>query len=191
MKMFRLLLLAIVFGSTAAVSAPVFAQGPGFGGLPVNRFNAPVNGLGRFRGFRRGLLGNSGIISYPSMHEFSRTIPRPYGNSILPFYSLYPPVYYSHSVARPYGFSPYALPAGMQPAEGLLVAADVDKTKEIINPFFKPEDDGEATEEEPKETQASTRVASTTKMIVNPYFRKADAIAPRVIPNPYLAKKDH
>ena len=30
----------------------------------------------------------------------------------LPYFALYPPVYYSHPVARPYGYSPFAYPPG-------------------------------------------------------------------------------
>jgi len=33
-------------------------------------------------------------------------------NSTLPYYAVYPPVYYSYPVARPYGHSPYAYPPG-------------------------------------------------------------------------------
>jgi len=33
-------------------------------------------------------------------------------NSSLPYYSVFPPVYYSYPVARPYGYSPYAYPPG-------------------------------------------------------------------------------
>jgi len=33
-------------------------------------------------------------------------------NSTLPYYSVFPPVYYSYAVARPYGYSPYAYPPG-------------------------------------------------------------------------------
>ena len=31
----------------------------------------------------------------------------------LPYYALHPPVYYSHIVPRPYGYSPYAYPPGI------------------------------------------------------------------------------
>jgi len=30
----------------------------------------------------------------------------------VPYYALYPPVYYSYPVARPYGYSPFAYPPG-------------------------------------------------------------------------------
>jgi hypothetical protein len=33
-----------------------------------------------------------------------------YGGERLPFYTLYPPVYYSHVVPRPFGYSPFAYP---------------------------------------------------------------------------------
>jgi hypothetical protein len=34
-----------------------------------------------------------------------------------PYFALYPPVYYSHPVPRPYGFSPYAYPPGTMTPE--------------------------------------------------------------------------
>jgi hypothetical protein len=35
-----------------------------------------------------------------------------YANERLPFYSLYPPVYYKQAVPRSYGYSPFAYPLG-------------------------------------------------------------------------------
>ncbi len=36
-----------------------------------------------------------------------------YGGEALPYFSLYPPVYYSYRVPRPYGYSPFAYPSGV------------------------------------------------------------------------------
>ena len=36
-----------------------------------------------------------------------------YNQPRIPYYALYPPVYYSYPVARPYGFSPFAYPPGV------------------------------------------------------------------------------
>jgi hypothetical protein len=35
-----------------------------------------------------------------------------YANERLPFYSLYPPVYYKQAIPRSYGYSPFAYPLG-------------------------------------------------------------------------------
>jgi hypothetical protein len=37
--------------------------------------------------------------------------------ALLPFYALYPPVYYSYPVPRPYGYSPFAYPPGTMTPE--------------------------------------------------------------------------
>jgi hypothetical protein len=112
---------------------------------------------------------------YPPLefHEFARTIPRPFGNSIVPYFSLYPPVYYSHSVPRPYGYSPFALPPGVQPAEA--IAGPANNAEEIINPYVKPKEGNGAENDEKKDVKAEA--ISTTKLIINPYVRQKDKSA--------------
>jgi len=51
-----------------------------------------------------------------------------------PFFALYPPVYYSGIVKRPYGISPFAAPAGIAPVE-----LSVPHAITIKNPFFENE----------------------------------------------------
>jgi hypothetical protein len=53
------------------------------------------------------------------------------GNYRMPYYALYPPVYYSYPVARPYGYSPFAYPPGTITPEAPPQAAAV----EFRNPF--------------------------------------------------------
>lgn len=143
-------------------------------------------GASNFNG--RFFRGNANIIPPPSFHEFARTIPRPFGNSILPFYALYPPVYYSYIVPRPYGFSPFALPPGKAPAEALVQGSAAPA--EIINPYYRPNDD--AAEEvpekpagmksasvminrhvpqtdSPKQQESAARPAQPGQMIFNPF----------------------
>ncbi len=102
--------------------------------------------------------------------------PYPYLGSVnqpkVPYYALYPPVYYSYPVARPYGYSPFALPPGVEPVE-----PQEPRAEEIINPFYRakggeseaksPADDGKAA---PSGTPAKT--ASLRRLIVNPYYRQ-------------------
>ncbi len=62
-----------------------------------------------------------------------------YGNTgymdRIPYYALYPPVYYSYPVARTYGYSPFAYPPGTMTPE---VRPQV-KAAEYINPFVPKE----------------------------------------------------
>lgn len=55
----------------------------------------------------------------------------------IPFFALHPPVYYSRPVPRPYGFSPFALPPGIAPAEMQYVPQPVAEMKIIENPYVK------------------------------------------------------
>jgi len=52
-----------------------------------------------------------------------------------PFYAMFPPVYYSYPVPRPYGYSPFAYPPGTMTPE--VLSAQVSST--ITNPYFSPE----------------------------------------------------
>ena len=71
-----------------------------------------------------------------------------------PYYALYPPVYYSYPVARPYGYSPFAYPPGVltpeaKPALGgqtyinpfvpsKIGAVDADKTTSVGRVYYNP-----------------------------------------------------
>ena len=127
-------------------------------GRPAPRLRGapPLVGRGA-RGVDTLYYGNTG-------HEFARTIPRVFGESILPYFSLYPPVYYSQPVPRPYGFSPFALPPGMQPAEGYIATAEPEVT---INPYYKPASP-DVNEAEPKKQET----VAMPQFIENPYFVK-------------------
>ena len=84
----------------------------------------------------------------------------------LPYFSLQPPVYYSHVVPRPYGFSPFATPPGMIPAEMLVAPAP----KMIENPHFNPEDKKPA--DEPTDAKpAAGRNTAAARAVVNPFYR--------------------
>ena len=54
----------------------------------------------------------------------------------IPYFALHPPVYYGEKVARPYGFTPFATPPGIVPAEVQFVPKEL---KEIANPFYREE----------------------------------------------------
>ncbi len=107
-----------------------------------------------------GGYGVHHIFGGRSLHEFARTIPRAFGGNDLPYFALFPPVYYSHVVPRPYGYSPFALPPGVQPAEA--IAGPPEEATEIINPFYHPND-------EEKQSELTEEVAMKSKMILNPF----------------------
>jgi hypothetical protein len=86
-----------------------------------------------------------------------------YGNTGLyferiPYYALYPPVYYSYPVARTYGYSPFAYPPGTMTPQAAPSAA----AAEYINPYVP---------KSPKTT--SDRTASAARVYYNPYVAQA------------------
>ncbi len=88
---------------------------------------------------------------------------------VLPYFSLYPPVYYSDVVPRPYGYSPFALPPGIAPVEK--VPAKVE-AQEVVNPFYRPE---------AADQQADGKTASTGQLIINPYVVDSAHVDPRLV----------
>ena len=90
-------------------------------------------------------------------HGLYRSSASPYSLGqipVPPYFALHPPVYYSQPVARPYGYSPFALRPGQQPAEPII--QEVTKPAHIINPFYKGTDqkkDGKLIENKAKTAQ--------------------------------------
>jgi len=76
----------------------------------------------------------------------------------IPYFALHPPVYYSHPVARPFGFTPFAVPPGVMPME-MKVSPQL---KVMVNPHYRPK------KQNSKKT--SNRVAGG-ELIVNPFYR--------------------
>jgi hypothetical protein len=77
----------------------------------------------------------------------------------VPYYSLFPPVYYSYPVARPYGYSPFAYPPGTMTPEIQQQTAAV----EYRNPFVP---------QQPKQA-SQDKTASAPRMYYNPYVKQA------------------
>ncbi len=83
-----------------------------------------------------------------------------YNQPRIPYYALYPPVYYSYPVARPYGFSPFAYPPGVMTPD----VAPQPRAAEYRNPYV------------PSPTQpkpAADKMATTGKMYFNPFVEQA------------------
>ncbi len=108
------------------------------------------------------------------------------GDRDIPYFAAHPPVYYSHIVARPYGYSPYAyLPGIVTPGFELTMPPYWDgeqwqgrqSPEQIVVPPSEPE---------PK---ANPAVAQTVR---NPFFSDADDAPSRVsgkalrIRNPFV-----
>lgn len=85
-----------------------------------------------------------------------------------PFYAIYPPVYYSGPVGRPYGYSPFAYPPGY-----VTPAAQPPAPKEVANPFVPRQ----------QKTTTGDRTASLPKILVNPFVdqRRATKFASRAL----------
>jgi hypothetical protein len=80
----------------------------------------------------------------------------------LPYFSKYPPVYYSRPVARPYGYSPFAYPPGF-------VTPDIQQMPtEVINPYV-PQQEAKPT----SDRTATGRQSPVPKVVVNPFVDQA------------------
>lgn len=73
-----------------------------------------------------------------------------------PYFSLYPPVYYSYPVPRTYGYSPFAYPPGT-PTPDVLVEAPQPKL--MINPYVP----------QPRPAASEEKTAGGPQTIVNPF----------------------
>ncbi len=90
----------------------------------------------------------------------------PYGLSQsqdqLPYFSKYPPVYYSYPVARTYGYSPFAYPPGF-------MTPDLQQLPtEIINPHV-PQPEVKPT----SDRTATVPQSPEPKVVVNPFVDQA------------------
>lgn len=81
-----------------------------------------------------------------------------YNQPRIPYYALYPPVYYSYPVARPYGFSPFAYPPGAMTPD------NAPKAAEFRNPYVP---------QPSKVEPAADRTANKAKVYYNPYVQQA------------------
>jgi hypothetical protein len=87
----------------------------------------------------------------------------------IPHYALYPPVYYSYPVARPYGWSPFAYPPGVLTPE----APAKPKAAVYHNPHVPPK---------AVEPAADRTAATGGKMYYNPYVTQTASTAKRSLP---------
>lgn len=64
-----------------------------------------------------------------------------YGGEHIPYFALYPPVYYSFPVPRTYGWSPFAYPPGTMTPE-VVEEEVVHPSKVMVNPYVPGEESG-------------------------------------------------
>jgi hypothetical protein len=85
----------------------------------------------------------------------------------VPYYSAFPPVYYSVPVPRTYGYSPFAYPPGVMTPE----VVDVAGPAEIINPHVEPASLEGAPVGKDKVTQAAGNPEAL--VVTNPYVHNS------------------
>jgi hypothetical protein len=162
------LIASIVCGSLITFAGRSFAAGAVHGG--VHGGHGRVGHIGRdhfgvgfgFGGFGCG-FGCEGLYGCTLGGNDER----------IPFYALYPPVYYSHIVARPYGWTPFAYSP-----DAIILPLEDGGSKEIINPFVPPSNPP-ATQPKVKPTSEHTAddAESSVHVVVNPYVLPAVADA--------------
>jgi hypothetical protein len=94
-----------------------------------------------------------------------------YGNRIndVPYFAMFPPVYYSAPVARTYGFSPFAYPPGVMTPEVVQAPAP----QEIINPHIPQKPPTKPSSADSAHTAENRTPRPQT--IINPFVHVADS----------------
>jgi hypothetical protein len=96
-----------------------------------------------------------------------------YGSRVdeVPYFSMFPPVYYSMPVPRTYGWSPFAYPPGTMTPE---VAAD--GPEDIINPYVPQ--NKEAKPAKPTSARTAAFHPHTPQMLVNQFVSAEGTTSP-------------
>jgi hypothetical protein len=76
-----------------------------------------------------------------------------------PYFSLYPPVYYSYPVPRTYGYSPFAYPLGTPTPE---VTITDENPQIMVNPYVPRS----------QPTSQADKTAGGPQMLVNPFVER-------------------
>jgi hypothetical protein len=89
-----------------------------------------------------------------------------YGSRVnqVPYFAMFPPVYYSQPVPRAYGWSPFAYPPGTMTPE---VAVEVPQ--EVINPYV-PQKEGAKSSSAVRDRTAKYQ-APVPQVVINPYVK--------------------
>jgi hypothetical protein len=97
-----------------------------------------------------------------------------YGSRVndVPYFAMFPPVYYSYPVPRTYGWSPFAYPPGTMTPEIVGEAQPV-----TINNPYAPATTPAKAEVKPSDRSASASPAPEPLVIVNPFVSPAGKVA--------------
>ena len=115
----RLILAVAALACFAIFTSTASAQVDGYRfGVGIRQANQSFRG---FNGIRRGGIGLGTVFVEPREQP--------------PFFAQFPPVYYNEIVPRNYGVSPYAVPAGVMPVEGIGYGVP-GNVQNIVNPYF-------------------------------------------------------
>jgi len=87
-----------------------------------------------------------------------------YVQDSMPYFAMYPPVYYSHPVPRPYGFSPFAYPPGMATPNGVVLYSSTVMPNRQARYRVKPQ-------------TTVGKTAAAPLVIENPFVRKEGQVA--------------
>ena len=96
----------------------------------------------------------------------------------VPYFSLYPPVYYSHPVPRTYGYSPFAYPPGY-----LTPQIEFEQPKVMLNPHVPQKS---ATKPAQRSAPAADRTTSVPKVIANPFVESSMARSSPAVGRPLV-----
>lgn len=95
-----------------------------------------------------------------------------YGSRVneVPYFSMFPPVYYSMPVPRTYGWSPFAYPPGTMTPE---VVSAPTPPQEIINPHVPQSTPAKPSAETKTTARTVDYKAPEPKEIINPFVKTA------------------
>lgn len=130
--------------------------GVGFASVVSMGSSAQAQGFGYGNGF-----GFNGFAAYP--YNSTQTIP---------YFALYPPVYYSAPIPRTYGYSPFAYPACVMTPELQIGAVG----EEIRNPHV-PQDGKDGGKDGKVKPTVDARVTMVPAVIYNPYCEESQISA--------------
>jgi hypothetical protein len=107
-----------------------------------------------------------------------------YGNRVndVPYFSMFPPVYYSLPIPRTYGWSPFAYPPGTMTPE-----IEPASPQDLINPYApeKKDDSKDSKPAKPTAARTASYHPSTPQVLINPYV-KSERIAVTSAPAPMI-----
>ncbi len=89
-----------------------------------------------------------------------------YGSRVndVPYFSMFPPVYYSMPVPRTYGWSPFAYPPGTMTPE-----VEPAEPQDIVNPYVPQ--NKEKSEAKPTAARTASYHASVPQVVINPFVK--------------------